>query len=304
MNKLVSELQRLYFLAGQPWHKQKPDESNAPAVPAEGALTGDILQKGVAIDLVGKNGMTRTMVVDFDNSRDWKQAATLYQAVQCDLYFPAPAVSVSGDSGYQLWFSLAEPIPLAQAQTFLKALHVRYLADIPEGNLSLRPEADISTEAAMTVVLPPSQHVATGKWSAFIDSSMGDMFIEEPWLEMAPNMARQADMLAGLESITPIDFHKALHILQSQVNSGTGDAKKDPTAPVTALVEPPAQLKGEAAVQPNQAKSPPRSKLHVGNEYNDPFSFLHAVMNDSSASGRSRIAAAKALLPYFRKKIV
>lgn len=298
MNKLVSELRRLYFFAGQPWHKQKTDKSNAPADSAKDELTEDILLEGVAIDLVSKNGMTRTMIVDFNESKDWKLAARLYQAVQSDLDFPAPAVSVSGDKGYRLWLSLSEPVTLAQTQTLLKALRVRYLADIQEKNISFQPEADITTEAAMTVVLPPSQHIATGKWSAFIDPSMGDMFIEEPWLEMAPNMTRQADMLASVESITSADFHQALLILQSQENSGTSDATKH-----NPPVEPPVHLKSEAAA-PNQAKGHSRSKLNVGNDYSDPFCFLQAVMNDSSASGRSRIAAAKALLPYFRKKIV
>ena len=45
-----------------------------------------------------------------------------------------------------------------------------------------------------------------------------------------------------------------------------------------------------------------RSALNVGSGYRDPQSFLLAVMNDESASARQRIAAAKALLPYFADK--
>ena len=51
-----------------------------------------------------------------------------------------------------------------------------------------------------------------------------------------------------------------------------------------------------------QLTVPPSAGLAVGSGFVDPKSFLLAVMNDTSASARHRIAAAKALLPCFADK--
>lgn len=268
MNTLDSELQRLYRL-------------DAPSRAESSGL-----------DPIVENGMTRAMVVSFLEAKDWQQVAGLYQAVQGDLQLPAPGVSVSGNSGYQLWFSLADPIPQEQARAFLSLLQARYLADIQEKNLS----SNLETEHPSTLAFPPRQHGTSGKWSAFIDPSMGDMFVEEPGLEMAPNMARQADRLAALESISPVDFAKALLLLQTDAAAGT-DAEEEAAVPLDSCPH-------QADIQPQHGNKRRRQPLSVGDDFNDPFAFLLAVMNDSAASGRSRISAAKALLPYFRKKIV
>jgi hypothetical protein len=127
-------------------------------------------------------------------------------------------------------------------------------------------------------MLAPALNTLNGKWSAFIDPSMGSMFVEGPWLEMAPNLDRQADMLAALKSIAAADFSRALQMLQT------------PLEPDDLLPVEPLNPADEGAST---------AQLNVGNDYRDPTSFLLAVMNDASASTSQRIKAAKALLPYF-----
>lgn len=297
MQKLITELQRLYFLPGQQWHRQKLDDSGKFAHTMEGELTPAIIahslagETDVALDLVGADSKVRALVINFKRATDWEQVAKLYQAVTNELDLPAPAVSVSGDKGYGLWFSLAEPVAVAQARDFFNALHRKYLADTPVANLEFHPDADIPAASAPTVTkLVPSLQTASGKWSAYIDPSLGAMFIDEQWLEMAPNMDKQASILAGLKCIEAGDFQRVLSQLQT-------DAETDAKAGLSPTEQTPC-LHSEAANPPR----PPRSRLSSGKHYDDPESFLLAVMNDPLASPRQRIRAAKALLPYFAKK--
>ena len=291
MNKLISALQRLYFLQDQQWHSQSLNDGGDLAYAAEGPLTPAIVTKSLAgeltvgFNLVSPAGMARAMVVSFARATDWEQVANLYQAVQDELDLPAPAVSVSGRKGYSLWFSLAEALPLAQIQAFLAALRLKYLADIPLAHLELQPDAlAINT-------LAPARHNTTGKWSAFIDPSMGSMFIVEPGLEMAPILDRQAGMLAGLKSIKAANFQRALSILQAP-SELDGE-------PALTLAEAAARLPTKVSRPPDLADGYRYSKLGEGNTYADPRDFLLAVMNDSSVGVKQRIKAAKALLPYF-----
>lgn len=291
MNKLISALQRLYFLQDQQWHSQNLNDGGDLAYAAEGPLTPAIVTKSLAgeltvgLNLVSPAGMARAMVVSFARATDWAQVANLYQAVQDELDLPAPAVSVSGRKGYSLWFSLAEALPLAQIQAFLAALRLKYLADIPLAHLELQPNA------LAIKTLAPARHNTTGKWSAFIDPSMGSMFIVEPGLEMAPILDRQAGMLAGLKSIKTANFQRALSILQAP-SELDGE-------PALTLAEAAARLPTKVSRPPDLADGYRYSKLGEGNTYADPRDFLLAVMNDSSVGVKQRIKAAKALLPYF-----
>jgi len=294
MNKLITELQRLYFLPDQQWHSQQLDDGGQPVYPAEGTLTPAVVasslagEQSISLQLVSADGMARAMLVNFGKPSDWEQVANLYRAVQDELDLPAPAVSVSGRKGYCLWFSLAEPLPVAQARRFLDALRREYLAGITADKLQLRPDSEQAVGK-----LAPTRHTATGKWSAFIDPSMGAMFIDEPGLEMAPNMGRQADILAGLKSIKAGELQRALGVLQTAAESAGN--------PCLSPAERSASEHGEAASQPVPAAGHTRSMLNVGSNYSDPQSFLLAVMNDASASAGQRISAARALLPYFAK---
>ena len=248
MNELIAELQRLYL----------PELADAQAAAIKAALAGE---GEAAFDPVEADGQVRALVIGLD-SRLWAQAAHLCEQVQGELDLPAPAVSVSGGKAYWLWFSLVEAVPAARARGFLEGLRQRYLAEVPAAQITLHPPAPLK-------LVPACE--GADRWSAYIDPSLGSMFGAEPWLEMAPSLQKQAELLAGQERIKPDAFDRALALLQ-----GAG-----------------------IAASPATGASP--EVLQATGRYDEPVGFLLAIMNDEAVETRLRIDAAKALLPYFRK---
>ena len=256
MHKLLSELQRLYFLPGQNQTDSTTD-----------------------LDLVSPEGQVRLLLMNFKRSSDWPALSEFCQALQDDFELPTPAISIAGEDGFQLWFSLAEPVTLEQGSHFLAALQRKYLSGIPAHHLQLRPSPGA---ASPTCSMIPMQLPDSDRWLAFIDPSLGSMFMDEQWLEIAPNMDQQANMLASRASIKRSTFLKVIEQLPAEASSSaTSPSEK--------------RQNGDAAA----AAKGSDSWLNIATPYADPVSFLLAVMNDTSASARQRIRAAKALLPYF-----
>lgn len=261
MNKLESELQRLYFLPGQVWPNSKSDTDKP------------------LINLITATGLVRCLVISVEQGCDWGQLATLYQGIQEDLDLPAPAISISFEDGYQIWFSLAEPVGLQSARDFMAGLCQKYLTETKVTKLKLRPGIE---DKLGFLSLPPAKHAESERWSAFIDPTMGSMFVEETWLEMPPNPNQQASMLSGLKSISAEAFERGLHILQS---------------PPAAASSSTAQT--DQSVQLQSCATP--TTFNIGGDFSNPYSFLLTVMNDPSASAEQRMQAAIALLPFFDK---
>ena len=234
MKKLIAELQRLFFLPGQPG-------DGASLTLADGRIP-------VALDLVSDEGMARVMVVDFCRAADWPKVAELCLALQTDLDLPAPAVSVSGSQGFSLWLSLVEPVPVAQLEVFLQLLRLRYLAEIPLDRLNLLPNPAAATIGiAATINLPPGLNKTNGMWSAFIDPAHGANFTDEPWLEMAPPMDKQAARLAEVESIKAAAFVKALSIMQPLSMPAAGLPETKLPTPGKSSDKPRGESRGESA---------------------------------------------------------
>lgn len=193
MQKLTSELQRLYLFAGQ--------QHDAPS-----------------IDLV-KDGMVRTLVIDFHKTADeqhWARLCDVANALQTELGLPAPAVSVSGGECYRLWLSLAQPLPEAQAKQFLALLHKAYFED---------EQIDFGRSQ---VDLPPALNRATGLWAAFVNPSMGGALAEDLGLEMMPPEAAQAAFLERLGSISTEEYQQALATLQRKHGAAPASAPSSP----------------------------------------------------------------------------
>lgn len=273
MTRLLDELQRLYFPA--PWCG-RIGEGNALPIQE---LSATALAQGLAgeapvqLALASGEGSVRGMVLRFTHRGDWPRVAELYQSLQEELELPAPAMVASADDGYQLWLSLAEATPVPVARDFLAALCTRYLADLRPAAIAIVPGAGSDNGL---VGLVPALHAANGKWSAFIDPGMGSMFIDESGLDMAPNLERQAEMLAGLRSISPAALQRAQHLL---IAVAAPDLAKPATNP------PGAPASGS-----------------LSGSFSDAQSFLLAVINDPSVSLSQRIEAATALLPYTARK--
>ncbi len=209
---------------------------------------------------------TRTMVLELARPADWQALSAVWKGVQADLALPAPAIAVSGVDGYQLWFSLAAPVPVVQAQVFLEALRERYLGNVARQRVRLMPSAH-----ALPAPLVPAQQEATGQWSAFVASDLASIFADGPWLDRQPSVDGQAELLCRLQSIQPEVWESALSLLK-------------PTVVSTQHGSP--------------ASSAVNNSLAVGAVELDPKRFLLKVMNDAAVDLHLRIDAAKALLPY------
>jgi hypothetical protein len=144
--------------------------------------------------------------------------------LQGELGLPAPAVSISGDSGYRLWLSLEQPVPIERAQRFLDGLRAACFAQV-----ALEQGVDAPVE------LPPCLHQPSGKWAAFIHPGMGASFAEEPGLEMAPPLGAQAAFLDGLQSIGMAQFERVLELLARPAPAPAPGADPAPERLMTAL---------------------------------------------------------------------
>jgi hypothetical protein len=202
MQKLISELTRLYLPAGGTW---------SPEVLAQ-HLSG---RTTVATSLVTDNMLTRAMVIDFrkmgdgEEAQHWARLCEAANALQSELGFAAPAVSISGANGYRLWLSLETPVPAAQAQKFLELLRRAYFPDV-----YLPPDA-----VTAPVELPPCLNQDTGMWAAFIHPGLGASFADESGLDMAPPLAGQVAFLEAVQSTSEAQFLHALNMLEQSHGS-------------------------------------------------------------------------------------
>jgi hypothetical protein len=226
------------------------------------------------------------MVLELARPADWPMLSALWRGVQTDLEFPAPAIAVSGVDAYQLWFSLAEPVSVAQARAFLEALRLRYLGLVAPERISMRPSVDASMSSKIQhAMLVPALQPATGRWSAFVAPDLAAIFSEEPWLDLPPNPEAQAKVLSRLECIKPAVFQAILERLSPVVRTAT--------SPMTSVAD---ETDGSQADPEVKASAPHGNSL-------DPKGFLLGVMNDKTIELHLRIEAAKALLPYFEGRV-
>ena len=266
MNRLQLALHRLYI---------PPAPGGAETAPTDASL-------------VDAQGHVRAMVLALARPADWAVLAKVWHGVQADLGLPAPAIAVAGQDGYQLWFSLATPLPAAQAAAFLEALRLRYLGDIQPLRVTAMPAlAALSAAAVQHARLVPAEQATSGLWSAFVAPDLAPVFSDQPWLDSAPNLDGQASLLGRLVSIQADDFAQALERLRP-----AAPAAKPQPAPAPAPAPAPVN---QLDADDGQVK--PRPAPAGG--WRDPQHFLLDVINDDSLAMGLRIAAASALLPYF-----
>jgi hypothetical protein len=190
MEKLISELMRLYLL---------PDSPAARAL-AQRAPDGPC----APVDLASSDGLIRAIALPFrktpgEDVQHWERLCAVANGLQADFGFPAPAVSVASAGGYVLWLSLEAAVPVAEAR--------RFVAGLDRAWPGTPPAADT---VAMPVELPPCLDGATGHWAAFIHPGMGASFADESGLDMAPPAAGQVAFLEGLQGIGADRFQAAL----------------------------------------------------------------------------------------------
>lgn len=226
----------------------------------------------------------RALVLELAHPAEWEPLAQVWRGVQVELELPAPAIAVSGQAGFQLWFALAEPLPPAQGAAFLEGLCRRWLAELRPTRLRSWPSAAApgGPDAASLPPVVPAEQPPGGRWSAFVSADLAPVFADTPWLEIPPGDEAQARLLAPLQPIAPAAFAAALQALAppvaapaaEPVRAGSGAEGLAPTPPALAGI--------------SSAPGPfPQD---------DPRAFLLAVMNDAAVPLALRIEAARALL--------
>jgi len=192
MQKLLDQLTRLYLTPGalspQAFAQHLQDADAAPAA------------------LSAPDGSARVLAIPFNkaspgDTAHWTRLCAVANALQSDLGFPPPAVSISG-AGFGLWLSFEHSVPAALLRECMALLQQSYF---PEGEA-----------APPALALPPCTHGATGLWAAFIHPDLGASFADEPWLEMAPPEHGQVALLEPLESIAHDTFLQALATLRAR----------------------------------------------------------------------------------------
>lgn len=257
MDRLQTELRRLSFSTGEV--TGAPPLAAGPNKPRDAGV--------------------RAMVLELAGATAWDDLARVWQGVQADLNLPAPGIAVSGIDGLQLWFSLQEPVSAAQAWAFVQSLRERYLGQVMPERIRIRIQSGFASGQQSVdpgLQPPPPIEVAPDRWSAFVTPDLAAVFGEEPWLDLPPSAAAQADLLFRLQSAKAADWHRAVERLA---------AGADPAGGV--VVAAPILQDSQIGAQSTPGTGP-----------QDPRRFLLEVMNDPAIALNLRIEAAKALLPY------
>jgi hypothetical protein len=259
MNRLQSELHRLYGLRPQPDAGHDALAASALAEPADSRV--------------------RAMVMELTGPPSWEVLARVWHGVQAELELPAPAIAVSGTDGLQLWFSLEAPIAASRAHAFLEGLRSRFLADIEPGRVRLMPGAGAPALSQAGHSRPvPARQEETGNWSAFLAPDLAPVFADTPWLDIEPNEEGQAALLRGLHAAKSAAFEAALTRL--------GASPHPPPSPAAVAAGSDGRL---THARPEDA---------AADTSEDPKRFLLRVMNDDTVALALRIEAAKALLAH------
>lgn len=172
MNRLQSELRRLFHCT--------PDSDG----------------------LLDAQGRSRALVLELVAPADWAALAPVWRGVQAELALPAPAIAVNGLDGFQLWFSLPQPLAAEQARAFGAALCARFLPGLAPARLRLLPAPDAALR------MPPAQQ-GPEQWAAFVAPDLAPVFADKPWLDIPPGEDGQAELLSALASIGPEAFAAA-----------------------------------------------------------------------------------------------
>ncbi|MFM2120241.1 MAG: hypothetical protein RL722_1709 [Pseudomonadota bacterium] len=238
---------------------------------------------------------TRVMGLQVMAPSDWAPLGEVWRWVQAECGWPAPAIVVAGPA-MQLWFALAEPVPVADAHAWLCALVRRVLVGLPSHRLAIwpplakaGPQAEGEQHRGLAVLEPPQVPHALDpdgeRWTAFVASDLAPLFADTPWLDVAPSLEGQAQLLCTLRPVSAVAWTRAQSI----------------TLPPPAST--PSGIEAEAKMDPVVDEGAGLGELSSGiaaEVHQDPAAFLHAAMNNPRVPWMARIEAAKVLLSLRR----
>ena len=223
------------------------------------------------------DGRVRALVLGLRQPADWPSLAQVWRGVQTDWDWPASAIAINGVDAFELWFSLAQPVPTVEAAALLQQLCRRYLPNVAPQRLLCWPPVANTSALPPPVGRIPALHSNTGRWAAFIAADLPAVFGDDPSLDWPPGDDAQADLLAHLQPVSVTAWQTA------QASSAA------PAAPLATASPPP-----EAPAAPLSAADAPATDLC--GPYDDPRQFLRDVMNSTHTPLTLRIQAAQALL--------
>lgn len=255
MNRLQSEIRRLYL----PHAAEDTDADAASVIDARGA--------------------TRALVLEVARQAGWEAVDRTWRGVQAELELPAPAVAVNGCDGFQLWFSLEEPVGTPDAQAFLDGLRRRFLADVAADRVRLMPSQAVAASVVHARPVPAEQ-TPPDRWSAFVAPDLAALFVDTPWLDFAPRSDGQADLLRSLKSIG----REAFEAVSARLGQAAHRAHPLGTGSASGAT-------GSASAAAARPTTP-----------SDPEEFLRQVMQDDSVPLALRIEAARALLAHVGRR--
>ena len=251
MNRLQSEIRRLYL-------PRAAEDTDADAA-----------------SLIDARGATRALVLEVARQAGWEAVDRTWRGVQAELELPAPAVAVNGCDGFQLWFSLEEPVGTPDAQAFLDGLRRRFLADVAADLVRMMPSQAVAASAVHARPVPAEQ-TPPDRWSAFVAPDLAALFVDTPWLDFVPRSDGQADLLRSLKSIG----REAFEAVSARLGQAAHRAHPLGTESASGAT-------GSASAATARPTMP-----------SDPEAFLRQVMQDDSVPLALRIEAARALLVH------
>jgi len=221
----------------------------------------------------GPGAPVRALVLALCSPADWSVLAPLWRGVQTDFLWPEAAIAVNGRDGFELWFSLAEPLPRGEAAQLLQQLQRRYLGSVAAERLRAWPGED------MTAPPPACPPFATGpeRWAAFVTPDLPAVFGDDPALDFEPGGDAQAELLSRLRPVGAAGVRTA--------RAALGLPRRTP-----------GESAAGASLAQNTAGDARSTGLAHAGAYADPRVFLLAVMNDPGTALPLRIEAARALL--------
>ncbi len=253
MNRLQSEIRRLYL-------PRASEDTDADAA-----------------SLIDARGATRALVLEVARQAGWEAVDRTWHGVQAELELPAPAVAVNGCDGFQLWFSLEEPVGTPDAQAFLDGLRRRFLADVAADLVRMMPSQAVAVAASAVHERPvPAEQTPPDRWSAFVAPDLAALFVDTPWLDFVPRSDGQADLLRSLKSIG----REAFEAVSARLGQAAHRAHPLGTESASGAT-------GSASAATARPTMP-----------SDPEAFLRQVMQDDSVPLALRIEAARALLVH------
>ncbi len=155
------------------------------------------------------------------------------------------------EDGHQLWFSLAQPVPVAQRLLACRPVTWGRRCS-PRGPVA-NDRHPARPQGVRHAAVIPAEPDRPEHWSAFVAPDLAPIFNDTPWLDLPPNLEGQAELLARLVSISPDEWEVA------QAQLGVTRAAPPTATPAAPPEHRPRPRQPSPALHPNAVRTPTRA---------------------------------------------